>query len=114
MRYTKPIVLLIDELSGSGGDAFPAIMGGIGRATLMGRRTMGAGGHVEIAGPLYFSGQTLSLTKSMFFRPDGVPVENHGAEPSVPYAPTVNDFVNGYVDMQATYLAETLKLVRAE
>lgn len=79
----------------------------------MGQTTMGAGGHVVEAGPLYFSGQKLRLTKSLFLRPDGVPVENHGAVPSVFYEPTVNDFISEYVDMQRAYLSEALALVRA-
>jgi C-terminal processing protease CtpA/Prc len=46
VRYTKPIIVLIDEMSGSGGDAFPSMIQGFGRAKLLGTRTMGAGGHV--------------------------------------------------------------------
>jgi C-terminal processing protease CtpA/Prc len=77
IRYTKPIVMLIDEMSGSGGDAFPAMMQGIGRAKLLGTHTMGAGGHVENQAPLFYSQLNVRMTKSLFFRPDGVAVENH-------------------------------------
>ncbi|MBI3017424.1 MAG: PDZ domain-containing protein, partial [Deltaproteobacteria bacterium] len=67
--YTKPIVMLIDEMSGSGGDAFPAMLQGNGRAKLLGTRTMGAGGHVVELPPLNNSGIQLRMTKSLFYRP---------------------------------------------
>ena len=107
-RYTKPIVVLIDELSGSGGDAFPSIMQGLGRAKLLGTRTMGAGGHVVMPAPLYHSAVGMRMTKSLFFRPDGVAVENNGAVPDFDYAPTRNDFLNEYADYQEFYLSKLL------
>jgi hypothetical protein len=110
-RYTKPIVMLIDELSGSGGDAFPAIMQGLGRAKLLGNRTMGAGGHVVEQSPLYHSAVGLRMTKSLFFRPDGVPVENNGAVPDFPYTPTRADFMNSYADYQKFYLGKLLEQI---
>lgn len=110
-RYTKPIVMLIDEMSGSGGDAFPALLQGNGRATLLGTRTMGAGGHVEDQEPLHFSQLQTRMTKSLFFRPDGVPVENNGAEPNIPYAITWEDFTYGYQAYREFYTAELLKLI---
>jgi hypothetical protein len=111
-RYSKPIVMLIDELSGSGGDAFPAILKGLGRAKLLGTRTMGAGGHVVEQTPLYHSAVGMRMTKSLFFRPDGVPVENNGAEPDFPYTPTRNDFLNGYTDYQKFYLGKLLEQIQ--
>ena len=96
VHYTKPIIILIDEFAGSGGDAFPALMKGYGRAKLLGSRTMGAGGHVREFPPLYYSQIGLRLTKSLFYRPDGIPVENNGAIPDFNYAITLDDFVSGY------------------
>lgn len=104
VRYTKPIIVLIDEMSGSGGDAFPAYMKGYNRAKLLGTRTMGAGGHVEVQAALNFSQLGSRMTKSLFYRPDGVPVENNGAVPDIPYTITREDFVNGYKDYQKFYL----------
>lgn len=114
VRYTKPILMLIDELSGSGGDAFPSLLQGIGRAKLMGKRTMGAGGHVTPEPALFFSNIAVNMTKSLFYRPDGVPVENNGAEPDFVYEPTKNDFVNGYVDYQRIYLAKIAEMIGAQ
>ncbi len=111
IRYTKPIVMLIDELSGSGGDAFPAMMQGLGRAVLFGNRTMGAGGHVLEMGALPYSGNNLRMTKSMFFRPDGTAVENNGVVPDYSYVTTRDDFIYGYRNYQAAYLEKLLSLV---
>jgi hypothetical protein len=110
-RYTKPIVMLIDELSGSGGDAFPSLLGGIGRATLFGERTMGAGGHVTPITPLPFSNISVNMTKSLFYRPDGVPVENNGAVPHIQYEIKASDAVNGFTEYQKAYLKALSDLI---
>jgi C-terminal processing protease CtpA/Prc len=112
IHYTKPVVMLIDEMSASGGDAFPALMQGYGRAKLLGTRTMGAGGHVTENPPLNYSQIEVSMTRSMFFRPDGVPVENNGAVPDYKYEITTDDFVNDYKDYQKFYTEKLLDLVK--
>jgi len=111
VRYTKPIVVLADEMSGSGGDAFPAMMQGIGRAKIVGTRTMGAGGHVVEAAPLSYSGNTVRITKSLFFHPNGKPIENNGVTPDYPYTPTEYDFLNGYACYRKFYTQRVLDLV---
>lgn len=113
VHYTKPILVLIDEMSGSGGDAFPAMMQGLGRAKLFGQRTMGAGGHVVEAAPLNYSGNVVNLTKSLFFHPNGTPIENHGATADIAYQPTREDFLNDYVPYQKAYLEALGKLIDA-
>ena len=109
IRYTKPIVMTIDEMSGSGGDAFPAMMKGYNRAKLVGTRTAGMGGHVGRMPALNFSQINVQVTKSLFYRPDGVAVENNGATPNYPYTHTVQDFVGGYQDYQKFYLEKLLQ-----
>lgn len=111
IRYTKPILILIDELSGSGGDAFPAMMQGYGFAKLLGTRTMGAGGHVVTYQPMNYSANTLRMTKSLFFHPDGTAIENNGATPDINYTITKDDFVNGYKAYQAAYLEALFKMI---
>lgn len=110
-QYTKPIVLLADEMSGSGGDAFPGLMQGHGRVKVIGSRTMGLGGHViEIPG-LYNSGLMLRMTKSMFFRPDGIAVENNGIQPDIAYVPNRDDFMYEFKGYQKFYLNELYKIL---
>jgi len=110
-QYTKPIVLLADEMSGSGGDAFPGLMQGNGRVKIIGNRTMGLGGHVEEIPGLYNSGLKLRMTKSMFFRPDGVAVENNGVHPDIAYIPNRDDFMYEFKAYQKFYLNELFKLI---
>lgn len=111
VQYTKPVVMLIDEISGSGGDAFPALLQGYGRATLLGTRTSGLGGHVAEQPPLYYSRMVVHMTKSLFYRPDGVEIENNGAVPDVPYAITRDDFMYGYKGYQRFYLKTLLERI---
>lgn len=112
VRYSKPIIMLIDEMSASCGDAFPVMMKGYGRAKLLGTRTMGAGGHVDENPPLNYSQIAVSMTRSMFFGPDGTPVENNGAVPDYPYNITLDDFVNGYKGYRKFYTEKMLELVK--
>lgn len=102
--YTKPIVILTDLMSGSGGDAFPALMQGFGRATILGTRTMGLGGYVRAMDKLTYSQIQSRMTHSLFFHPNGTAIENNGVTPDIEYRPTVNDFLNEYVDYQQFYL----------
>jgi len=112
VRYTKPVVMLIDEMSGSGGDAFPAMLQGYGRAKLIGTRTVGAGGHVqEVDFSSSHSVFNVRMTKSLFYRPDGVAVENNGAVPDFGYRPTRSDFVGGYTDYQKFYLEKLFQML---
>lgn len=112
--YTKPILMLIDFWAGSGGDAFPSLMQGIGRAKLMGTRTSGLGGHVEMQPALNYSGITYRMTKSLFYRPDGVAVENNGAVPNIEYTITRDDFLYEFKNYQQTYLEEIFKMIELE
>lgn len=115
ITYTKPIIVLIDEIAGSGGDAFPGIMASRPQTKLLGTRTSGLGGHVEEF-PRFPNSQTGGrYTKSLFYRADGVPVENNGAVPAPGYEYTItyNDFVDGYREYQAFYLQKLLELVAA-
>ncbi len=111
LRYSKPIIMLIDEMSGSGGDAFPSLLQGFGRATLLGTRTMGAGGHVVQKPSLPNSGIRIRMTKSLFYRPDGVPVENNGVEPDISYRHTEEDIINGFTSYQSFYLEKLAELL---
>jgi len=113
LRYSKPIIVLIDHLSASGGDAFPAMLQGLGRAKLLGTRTMGAGGHVERQSPLPYSRLGFSMTRSMFYRPSGVPIEDNGAEPDIAYDITREDLLRQYVPFREFYTRKILDEVKS-
>lgn len=93
--YDKPIIILINELSISGGDFFPAIMQDSGRAKLLGVRTAGAGGHVVTYNlEMPYTEASLRITESLMYRPqevhpDGYPathyIENVGVHPDIYY-----------------------------
>jgi hypothetical protein len=100
IHWKKPVLVLHDELSGSGGDAFPALLQNAGIKTF-GARTMGLGGTVEPVGTLANSGAELSLTRGLnaTFVPNGQPklIENVGVTPDFAYSHTVADFRAGYL-----------------
>ncbi|HZO56665.1 MAG TPA: S41 family peptidase [Bryobacteraceae bacterium] len=92
--YTKPAILLVDEFSASGSDAFSANFQDSRRGLVFGFRTNGAGGTIEgrESGPYseFYSYTTLSL----MFRPNEVAISNYpvthyienvGVWPDVPY-----------------------------
>lgn len=112
-NYTKPILILINELDFSGGDAFPAIMKDNGRATLFGAKTTGAGGNVTEFGPLANSFFKFTLTESLMVRPNGAYIENQGIVPDVAYEITEDDFLNGYRGYVKAFTVEALKLAGA-
>lgn len=91
--YTKPLVVLADEFSASGGDMLPAIIQDNGRGLIVGMRTAGAGGNVVggNAGP--YSESSTSVTLGLMNRKDPVVtpdfptapyVEGIGVRPDVP------------------------------
>jgi hypothetical protein len=90
--YRKPMILLVDEFSFSGGDVLPATIQDNKRAKLVGMRTAGAGGSVENtpAGP--FSETNTRVTASMMVRdverealgfPRSPFIENVGVRPDI-------------------------------
>jgi C-terminal processing protease CtpA/Prc len=111
VRFTKPVLMLINEFDFSGGDVFPALMQDSGRAKLFGNRTTGAGGNVSEFGPLTVSGTKFNLTESLIIRPNGGYIENLGVTPDVQYSITEKDFNDGYKDYTRAFLCEALKLV---
>ena len=91
--YTKPLLVLTDEFSASGGDMLPAILQSNHRGPIFGWRTMGAGGSVVgFSGPS-FTESFFRITVSLMNRghvvttPDFPPapyIENIGVRPDIP------------------------------
>ncbi len=95
LAYLKPLILLTDEFSASGGDAFAAVIQDNGRGPLFGFRTMGAGGNVTGWRAGSYSEGVVNLTESLMSRlgergeAGGYPVspyvENIGVRPDIEY-----------------------------
>jgi Peptidase family S41/PDZ domain len=90
--YAKPLMVLTDEFSASGGDMLPAILQSNNRGPIFGWRTMGAGGSVVgYSGPA-FTESFFRITVSLMNRghivntPDFPPapyIENIGVRPDI-------------------------------
>lgn len=94
-----PIVVLVNELSGSCGDLFAAILQDSRRATIFGTKTAGAGGAVSswrLESPL--GTHMIRLTTSMAIRPSLLAIENLGVTPDILQEITLRDLTNDYCD----------------
>ena len=103
------MLVLVDELSASCGDAFPALIQANSVAKLFGARTMGAGGNVE-AFTLTRSRAQVNFTRGLFtiHRMDGkytkeMWVENNGVTPEISYIHTVEDYRNHFLNYVKTF-----------
>ena len=97
-RYTKPLVMLIDEADFSCGDVMPAIIQDNQRGALFGKKTAGAGGFISMLEfPNIHGIRACHYTSSIMERPNHhKKIENLGIEPDVPYELTVEDLTQGY------------------
>lgn len=96
-RYLKPIIVLVNELSISCGDVFPALLQDNKRALIFGHRTGGAGGAVKTTSfPNRMGIDTYRYTDSLIIRSNGLPIENLGVTPDVEYELTAKDLSHQY------------------
>jgi hypothetical protein len=119
VQWTKPIVVLTNELSLSGGDLFPLLIKANRLGKLFGETTAGAGGNVEEVLITSFSQGSLRLTRSIFAPmteanqiPFGNVVEDQGVTPDVVHPLTVADFRAGHVGYVRAFSELAAGLVR--
>jgi len=117
--WNKPVLLLIDELCGSGGDAFPMLMKGNKAATLFGHRTSGLGGNVEVLPALPNSQAVFRMTRSFFYlaTPDGkleekAIIENNGVTPDIERTYGYEDFKDQFSSYVNDFSAAAVNLVK--
>jgi C-terminal processing protease CtpA/Prc len=118
--YTKPVLLLINELDYSAADMFAAVMKDWGVATLFGTRTVGAGGYVMETSLIGNSELTLWMTTSLLYRENSITlpngkathyIENVGVEPDIKYERTLKDYLDGYQDYRAAIETAVVGLI---
>jgi hypothetical protein len=97
LAYTKPLIVLVDEMTASGGDAFAATIQDNGRGPLVGWRTMGAGGNVEAWQAGSYSLGVATVTESLMIR------KNPIATPEYPTAPYVEN-IGVRPDIEVDYM----------
>jgi peptidase S41-like protein/PDZ domain-containing protein len=90
--YAKPVLLLVDEMTASGGDLFAAVLQDNHRGPLLGTRTMGAGGSVGAFDCTSFTEAFCDITLSLMNRgvvisgteyPPSPYIENVGVRPDI-------------------------------
>lgn len=93
LAYKKPAILLTDEFTTSAGDIFAALFQDAKRGPLVGWRTAGAGGSINLFSAGTYSESSTSVTQSMLLRhvpvvtpdfPTASLIENIGVRPDVP------------------------------
>lgn len=115
INYTKPILVLANNLDFSAADFFAAIMKDNKRATILGSNTAGAGGYTEkISFPNLNGIEEIGITASFSVRTNGRPIENVGVEPDIFYEPTENDLQNNYIEYKQKILHTIKDLLSME
>jgi hypothetical protein len=102
LAYTKPLIVLIDEMTASGAEVFAAGIQDNARGRLVGRRTMGAGGSAETWEAGSYSLGSTSVTESLMNRGHNVITRGH-RKTSYPVAPYVEN-IGVHPDLRIDYM----------
>jgi hypothetical protein len=113
VHWSKPSIMLIDELAGSCGDVVPALMRSSAIMPLFGQTTMGSAGNVEQVATLTNTRWTLNLPRGLgtVYDPTGAYpeagfIDDNGVTPNVTYNHTLADYRAGYVGYVSAFNAE--------
>lgn len=112
IRYTKPILFLINEMDFSCADFLPAIFQDNKRATIMGTQTSGAGGYVltnQLKSRFGIAG--FRITGSIASRADTQPIENLGVTPDIVYELSEFDYQYNFLNYKLAILDAINKLL---
>jgi hypothetical protein len=120
-HWTKPVVMLADELSVSCADFVPLVARANGMVTLFGQTTMGGGGNVERVATLTNTQTTLSISRGVGTvfdasgaYPEADVIEDNGVSPDVAYGHTLADFRAGYVGYIGAFNSVVARILRSE
>lgn len=83
IAYSKPIMILTDEMTASAAELFAAIMQDNGRATLYGMRTDGAGGAVDFFDAGIYSETGVALAIGIAIRSNPITTMDYPAAPYI-------------------------------
>lgn len=98
-HYSKPILILVNELDFSCGDFLPAILQDNKRATVFGTQTSGAGGFIKTTSfPNKHGIMKIGYTASLAERETQKKIESLGVSPDIEYKITGSDIQNRYVN----------------
>jgi hypothetical protein len=97
LAYTKPMIVLVDDMSASAAEVLAATIQDNGRAPLFGWRTMGAGGNVETWEAGSYSLGYSSVTESLMIRKNPIVTADY---PTAPYV----ENIGVRPDIQADYM----------
>jgi hypothetical protein len=122
LAYGKPLLVLVDEFSASGGEAFAATIQDNGRGPIFGARTMGAGGSVVTVGVGSYSEGSTGMTQALMSRKNPIVtaeypvapyVENIGVRPDIEFEFMTRDsLLNGgraFVEAFTTAMVEHIR-----
>lgn len=111
VRYTKPIIVMVNEKCYSCGDLFPVILQENKRAVIFGTETAGAGCCVlAYSFPNHSGIADLKLSISLITKSNGSAVENCGVVPDVLYEKTARDLQERDYDLNQA-LRKTINAV---
>jgi hypothetical protein len=111
--YSKPILVLVNQLDFSCADFLPVILQDNKRATIFGTQTAGAGGILlSHSHPNRFGIASYSLTGSITMRKNNSLIENHGVTPDIIYELTQNDLQDNYTGYAAAVQRAINKIIK--